>query len=706
MKKIFYRLLYFTILISIILSIDVYADWFRDSNEVYTTVHISSNAEIIPLSNFYKVQQVSVNLTFFPKQYEHQEILTQQVSPDAVFNKSSIRFVWKQPKESILNFDYRADLKTVKDVPKIKEKIKFPIEELPTDVVPYIQPSQTIDSEDDDIARTASELAEGEDDLFVVVYKIADWTKNNVNYNLSTLTADVAQKASWVLQNRKGVCDELTSLFIAMLRSLDIPARFVSGVAYTNSELFPEQWGPHGWAEVYFPGYGWIPFDVTYGEYGYVDPEHLKFKESLDPDEPAVYYNWIATNVDLKTKELDIKVSNVNYNGNFDYNILLNISAEKSYINFGSYNLITAAIENLNDYYYSAEIYLSKPDEVKTISGKDIRSILLLPKEKKNVYWIVKINENLDERLIYTMPIFATFSGKNASAQFGTSRKGKFFSYDEMYKILQDSKEEILKYYSANIKLNCTPDAKEFYIYENKNMSCSIKNLGNIFLENLDVCLEKDCKSINLSITQLKKIDFSLPKYLGANNPAVSAKNNIASKSNYVEYEVLDEPKILVKNANYPENVSYNDKFNISFTLIKNSSSAPLNVNITFIQNIRKKHTSIDKLNDEKDFVIMSDGSQIKEGQNIYNISVIYHDKNKILYQTNYVFTINLVNVNLSQKLKLKLNEIAYNLSYTDINILVMIFAAAFVSFIVVVGYSFRKLNRKKELKEEKKVLK
>ena len=60
------------------------------------------------------------------------------------------------------------------------------------------------------------------DDLFIVVYKLAEWVKTNVNYDLSTLTASVSQKASWVLDNKEGVCDEITNLFIALSRALGI----------------------------------------------------------------------------------------------------------------------------------------------------------------------------------------------------------------------------------------------------------------------------------------------------------------------------------------------------------------------------------------------------------------------------------------------------------------------------------------------------
>ena len=73
----------------------------------------------------------------------------------------------------------------------------------------------------------------------------------------------MTEPATWVYDNRQGVCDELTGLFISMLRELGIPARFVSGVSYTNLPEFAKPWGGHGWAEVWFPDVGWVPFDVT-----------------------------------------------------------------------------------------------------------------------------------------------------------------------------------------------------------------------------------------------------------------------------------------------------------------------------------------------------------------------------------------------------------------------------------------------------------
>ena len=271
----------------------VLADWFYNSQNIVASINIQGDAEVVPLTPSGYIESATINMTFFPKQTDTQELLKFYTSPKAELTDKALKFTWKNPEGSI-GFRVDADVKTINNIVKIRQKIDFPIQELPDDVIPYTKPSETIDSGNEGIIRIASELARGEDDLYAAVFKIADWTKNNINYNLSTLTAEVSQKASWVLENRQGVCDELTSLFIALLRAVGIPARFVSGLSYTNSDLFPEKWGPHGWAEVYFPGYGWVPFDVTYGEFGWVDPTHIKFKDSIDSDEPSTYYQWLG----------------------------------------------------------------------------------------------------------------------------------------------------------------------------------------------------------------------------------------------------------------------------------------------------------------------------------------------------------------------------------------------------------------------------
>ncbi|MFC0282901.1 transglutaminase N-terminal domain-containing protein [Camelimonas abortus] len=58
----------------------------------------------------------------------------------------------------------------------------------------------------------------------------------------------------------RGVCQDLTHVFIAACRTLDIPARYVSGYFVRNDGV-TEQEAAHAWAEAHDPLLGWVGFD-------------------------------------------------------------------------------------------------------------------------------------------------------------------------------------------------------------------------------------------------------------------------------------------------------------------------------------------------------------------------------------------------------------------------------------------------------------
>ncbi|MBS3097155.1 transglutaminase domain-containing protein, partial [Candidatus Woesearchaeota archaeon] len=622
-------------LLVLILMPSVFADWFYNSRNIVVDIKISSSAEVVPLTPSGYIESATINMTFFPKQTDTQELLRFYTNPKAELEENQLKFTWKRP-EGRIDYEVNVEVKTSNAMHEIRQKIGFPIQEIPEDIIPYTKPSETIDSGNDAIIRLASELVKGEDDLYAAVFKIADWTKNNIEYNLSTLTAEVSQKASWVLENRQGVCDELTSLFIALLRAVGIPARFVSGLSYTNSDLFPEKWGPHGWAEVYFPGYGWVPFDVTYGEFGWIDPTHIKFKESVDSDEPSTYYSWVGRNADLKTRKLDIKGNTIEKTGYYRTALKIEASAFKGAVSFGSYNLIEAAIENPNDFYYATELQLSKPKEVKII-GNELKSILLLPNEKKKVFWALKLDDNLDKKYSYTFPlVVSTVNNISAETSFAASSREDYASFEEVGQAAKLLEEEKEKKYSSNVVLECTASKEEFYEYEEAEVFCNAKNTGNVFLEDVDVCFEDECQKISLGISQLKNVTFSIDESkIGSREIPVTLRNELVSKASYVNFKVNDIPKIEIENLEFPANVSYDGNFSVSFTLTKKSQSNPKDVEVVFAQNGITKKWSINELTENQKFVLSFEGKRLKYGKNDYKINVDYLDGLKKSYSAN-----------------------------------------------------------------------
>jgi transglutaminase-like putative cysteine protease len=63
---------------------------------------------------------------------------------------------------------------------------------------------------------------------------------------------------------KKGVCQDLSHIFIAMARGLGIPARYVSGYFFRSDGRNDQEAG-HAWTEVCVPDLGWVGFDPTNG---------------------------------------------------------------------------------------------------------------------------------------------------------------------------------------------------------------------------------------------------------------------------------------------------------------------------------------------------------------------------------------------------------------------------------------------------------
>ena len=77
----------------------------------------------------------------------------------------------------------------------------------------------------------------------------------------------IATPLSLVMQERKGVCQDFAHLAIACLRSVGLPARYVSGYIETLSPEGIEKLigtdASHAWFSVYIPEMGWTDFDPT-----------------------------------------------------------------------------------------------------------------------------------------------------------------------------------------------------------------------------------------------------------------------------------------------------------------------------------------------------------------------------------------------------------------------------------------------------------
>ena len=89
----------------------------------------------------------------------------------------------------------------------------------------------------------------------------------------ATLVTNTAAEA---FDNKKGVCQDHTHVFIACCRYIGVPVRYVSGYIHTNSE---DHLATHAWAEVWL-GRNWHTFDVV--NLLNVAESHIKLAAGLD----------------------------------------------------------------------------------------------------------------------------------------------------------------------------------------------------------------------------------------------------------------------------------------------------------------------------------------------------------------------------------------------------------------------------------------
>lgn len=75
---------------------------------------------------------------------------------------------------------------------------------------------------------------------------------------------DVTRSAAQALERGHGVCQDFAHLFVAAARTLDVPARYVSGHLFRRDGA-TEQTAAHAWAEAWVDEIGWIGFDPTNG---------------------------------------------------------------------------------------------------------------------------------------------------------------------------------------------------------------------------------------------------------------------------------------------------------------------------------------------------------------------------------------------------------------------------------------------------------
>jgi protein-glutamine gamma-glutamyltransferase len=119
------------------------------------------------------------------------------------------------------------------------------------------------------IGALARRIVAGNTNNYDRAVAIQDYLGSRYSYTLDLPRVDANDPvASFLFVTRRGNCEYFASAMAVMLRTLGIPARLVNGFqagSYNpvGRDFIVRSGDAHSWVEVYFPVFGWVPFDPT-----------------------------------------------------------------------------------------------------------------------------------------------------------------------------------------------------------------------------------------------------------------------------------------------------------------------------------------------------------------------------------------------------------------------------------------------------------
>ncbi len=151
-------------------------------------------------------------------------------------------------------------------------------EPLPESLSAYLDPTENINSDMEDIRQFARLAAASSNNAYLKARLLFASVNQYMTYDNS---ARGSHSATQAFQTRRGNCEDYANLYAACLRSQGIPARVCSGYLYSreaqtnNSYLSPAghidaDQIRHSWVAFYISGMGWLVADPTFS---YTDGE-------------------------------------------------------------------------------------------------------------------------------------------------------------------------------------------------------------------------------------------------------------------------------------------------------------------------------------------------------------------------------------------------------------------------------------------------
>ncbi len=334
-----------------------------EATEGTNKYHFNYNAvsEYGVLLRFGETQYYDVKLKYHLQNPESQKVQTQIALPPDVpdYQEVIIREMSPHPKQVELdedgnylatyhlNANERIDVTVMAHIKvhpnREPRKSEAGLDSIPTAIKQNYTKAQAYWPVDDDqISQLANTITSAEASVYAKAKLVYDYVTSTLTYNPSRAQAQNLERLGALEalnQPDQAVCTEFSDLFIALARSIGIPAREIAGYAFTTDDKYLPVLGDvlHSWVEVYIPPRGWVSIDPTWGSttkgvnyFDYFDTNHVYFAiRGLDSTwpYPAGAYKLDPDQLgDMEIKFLDSSAeqSFTEYGGDISVTVVVN----------------------------------------------------------------------------------------------------------------------------------------------------------------------------------------------------------------------------------------------------------------------------------------------------------------------------------------------------------------------------------------------
>jgi len=264
-------------------SIDVKSKYFS-SEKVMPKARRARVTFRVDVGSFKGAKKVRMWLPY-PVSNKHQAITNVGISgnyansgiySDGKLKNMMLYTEWTNPQvvpDISFSFDVKRSEIIKKDFPDSEETSIDP------DIKDYLMPSGLVPT-DGAVKETAEKIAEGKTSALAKSEAVYDYLVENYKRD-DTVKGCGQGDVCGLLNSKKGKCADIHSVYVALSRSVGVPAREIFGIRIPKESEGDMTKAYHCIAEFYMPGYGWVPVDAS-------DVLKLMLKENLKLDDPKV----------------------------------------------------------------------------------------------------------------------------------------------------------------------------------------------------------------------------------------------------------------------------------------------------------------------------------------------------------------------------------------------------------------------------------